>query len=269
MCRLFALRAAAPVSVLDALASDANSLSAQSRRDSRGQSHVDGWGLAFQIDDGKLEIERSLKPAHEDPKFRQLAEAVRSRAIVAHVRQASVGNISLVNTHPFQHGRWIFAHNGTLQNFAERREPMLRAIPPDLRNCIRGTTDSEHAFYYWLSQLRTMTGTLEQPVEAAVVEESLAATVRSLDRWFPAHDGEESRFNVVLTDGWLLAATRWKHMLSWRESGGETANAAGNSASRAVFIASEPTGGDGWREVADRSQILVDEQLNVRTRSMA
>ena len=61
-----------------------------------------------------------------------------------------MGSTSLSNTHPFVYGRWIFAHNGTLQNFAARKQLLLDAIPNDLRQLIRGDTDSEHVFMLWL-----------------------------------------------------------------------------------------------------------------------
>jgi predicted glutamine amidotransferase len=220
MCRLFAMRATGPISVLASLSEGANSLSAQSRQDSRGQAHVDGWGLAWYDDAGLPRLEKSLRPAHDDPRFHELARSVTTATALAHVRQASVGSVALVNTHPFVHGRWVFAHNGTLQDFAARRGPLLRAIPDDLRQMIQGETDSEHAFYFWLGKLRAATGGLDGTADAAAVTATLQQTVRELDEWFPTHDGEESKFNFVATDGRLLAATRWRHKLSCLEHRG-------------------------------------------------
>jgi glutamine amidotransferase len=302
MCRLFAMRAAGPTSVLASLSEGANSLSAQSRKDSRGQAHVDGWGLAWYDAAGLPRIEKSLRPAHDDPRFHELARSVSTATALAHVRQASVGSVSLANTHPFVHGRWVFAHNGTLQDFAARRGPLLRAIPDDLRQCIRGDTDSEHAFYFWLGKLRAAAGSLDGTPDVAAVIATLQQTVRELDEWFPTHDGEESKFNFVATDGRLLAATRCRHKLSYLEHRGDAAPPGatagrvppgcssanprpadalrpllGNPAVapsavirdfRAVLIASEPTAADGWREVPDRSLIVFDERFEVHAASL-
>jgi len=296
------MRATGPISVLASLSEGANSLSAQSRQDSRGQAHVDGWGLAWYDDAGLPRLEKSLRPAHDDPRFHELARSVTTATALAHVRQASVGSVALVNTHPFVHGRWVFAHNGTLQDFAARRGPLLRAIPDDLRQMIQGETDSEHAFYFWLGKLRAATGGLDGTADAAAVTATLQQTVRELDEWFPTHDGEESKFNFVATDGRLLAATRWRHKLSCLEHRGDAGRpgataglpSSGGSASvergfallhpegtrpavapsapsgdfRAVLIASEPIAADGWREVPERSLMVVDERFDVHLASV-
>jgi glutamine amidotransferase len=271
--------------VAASLAEADNSLAAQSRKDSRGQTHVDGWGLAWydaashdatSYDNAvQPRIEKSLRPAHDDPRFDELAKSVAATSLVAHVRQASVGSVALVNTHPFAHGRWVFAHNGTLQDFAARRAPLLAAIPDDLRQRIGGDTDSEHVFYFWLGELRAATGGLDRPLSVDVVTATLRQTVRLLDGWFPTHNGEESKFNFLATDGRLLAATRWRHMLSCREHRGTSTMATADrpigeaSDFRAVFIASEPTSGDGWHEVPDRSLVVVDQRFNIHTASLA
>jgi hypothetical protein len=35
-----------------------------------------------------------------------------------------------------------------------------------------------------------------------------------------------------------------------------------------VFIASEPTEGDGWREVPDRSLLVIDQSLKIHATSL-
>ena len=69
--------------------------------------------------------------------------------VIAHIRKATRGAVSLDNTHPFMRelwGRyWIFAHNGTLENFAPRLRGDYRPV---------GTTDSELAFCCMLEALR-------------------------------------------------------------------------------------------------------------------
>ncbi|MDA4177934.1 class II glutamine amidotransferase, partial [Escherichia coli] len=47
---------------------------------------------------------------------------IKSKNVIAHIRKATQGAITLENCHPFMReawGRhWIFAHNGDLKNFA-------------------------------------------------------------------------------------------------------------------------------------------------------
>ena len=259
MCRLLAFRSTVARSEPIALCGAEHSLAAQSRRDARGESHVDGWGLASFATEGQPRITKSLGAAFEDPVFAELAHSTTATTLVAHVRQASVGSNSLNNTHPFALGRWVFVHNGTLENFAARKAELLAAIPDDLRGMIRGDTDSEHVFYFWLGHLRAATGRLNEPIDAETLSSSLRQTVQPLELWFPPHDGEISKFNLVITDGRMLGATRWGHGLSCRESA---------AAGRVVYIASEPTDGDGWREVPDRSLLVIDEHLDVHSASL-
>ena len=274
MCRLFSFRSNLPLCGPASLSGTGNSLSAQSRRDARGESHVDGWGLASFDDDGEPRITKSVQAAFSDLRFDELAKSVATTALVAHVRQASVGRIALVNTHPFVHGRWVFVHNGTLQDFAARKGPLLDAIPDDLRQMIRGDTDSEHVFLFWLSQLRKVAGGLEKSHRVDTITATFQQTIKLLEAWFPAHNGEESKFTIVVTDGSMLAATRWGHSLSCLEregskiTGGSDYPLHATNKFRAVYIASEATDGDSWREVPDRSLVVVDECLEMHTASL-
>jgi predicted glutamine amidotransferase len=256
MCRFFALRSSVPISLSQALFESPTALAAQSRCDLRGECHGSGWGIATY--NGRPHVVRSIKAAYADPQFAEQAQSTAAKLAMAHVRQASVGAPSIENTHPFVHGRWVFAHNGTLENFAEGKERLLEATPSDLRSRIAGATDSEHVFYFWLGRLRAIAGDLTLPVSVAELAMSLAETVQLLAEWFPAPPGEATRLNFLITNGQLLAATRWRHSLSMLVR--RSSPAAPVSA---VLIASEPTTDEPWQEVPDGSLVIVDENLNV------
>ena len=149
------------------------------------RSHVDGWGLASFDNNGEPRITKSVRAAFNDVQFAELAKSVATTALLAHVRQASVGRTALVNTHPFVHGRWVFAQNGTLQGFAARKGALLDAIPDDLQQLIRGDTDSEHVFLFWLSQLRAAAGGLDKFLGVDTIIASFQQTINLLDGWFP------------------------------------------------------------------------------------
>ena len=73
---------------------------------------------------------------------------IKSRNVIAHIRKATQGKISLENAHPFSRelwGRqWIFAHNGDLHDFNPTLSGRFTPI---------GNTDSERAFCFLLDQL--------------------------------------------------------------------------------------------------------------------
>jgi glutamine amidotransferase len=254
MCRFFAIRSAAPTSLRSALFDSPTALAAQSRCDLRGECHGSGWGIATY--NGRPNIVRSIKPAYDDPQFAENARASATLAL-AHVRQASVGAAAIENTHPFTYGRWVFAHNGTLEGFADGKSRLLEATPADLRRQIAGATDSEHAFYFWLGRLRSMAGDPNASVTIEQFAKSLQETVQLLSDWFPATPGEATRLNFLVTNGQLLAASRWKHSLSM------LVRRSSEKSSDAVLIASEPATDEAWQEVPDGTLVIVDEQLNV------
>ena len=145
MCRLYAMHANEPTRVECGLVKSQNALMEQSKSDSKGYMHGHGWGVA-DYPNGVPKIEKQTWAAFQGEHFSRKAAKVYARTVVAHVRRATVGPISIENTHPFHHGRWIFAHNGTVPHFDEVRMPMLNAMDPIHRNDITGETDSEHIF---------------------------------------------------------------------------------------------------------------------------
>ena len=103
------------------------SLQQQSCADRRGECHDDGWGIGWYPAHECYRV-RSTRPAREDPRYGALAVSVVASTVLAHVRQASVGALTEHNTHPFMHGPWMFAHNGTLHGFARDPERLRRLI---------------------------------------------------------------------------------------------------------------------------------------------
>ena len=111
--------------------------------------HRDGWGIAFFEDTGcRLFVDYH---ASINSPVAQLIKhyPIKSTNIIAHIRKATQGKISLPNCHPFMRelwGKyWVFAHNGDLNGF----HPALNGqyLPV-------GFTDSEAAFCYILQGLR-------------------------------------------------------------------------------------------------------------------
>ncbi|MFO1321213.1 MAG: class II glutamine amidotransferase [Burkholderiales bacterium] len=161
------------------------------QRGGRTDHHSDGWGIAF-FEGRGCRVFLDPEPAVQSA----VAELVRhypihSLNVIAHIRKATRGVVALENTHPFQRtlwGRyWIFAHNGTLENFAPALAGRHRPV---------GTTDSELAFCHLLETLEDRYG------QEAPALDALAATVRAWAETVARH----GTFNFLLSNGdWLLA----------------------------------------------------------------
>ena len=147
MCRLYGFISNEPTKVDCSLVYSQNALMQQSRVDQVGLDHTDGWGIGT-YRDGRPQVRKKMTAAYEDLLFSTAAEKAYSTAIVAHVRRATVGANSLENTHPFVHGLWTFAHNGTVAGFDRLRLELESETDPELQKFRLGKTDSEQYFKY-------------------------------------------------------------------------------------------------------------------------
>jgi predicted glutamine amidotransferase len=250
MCRLFGQHAHPGADACEPLCSAHNALRFQSHR------HPHGWGIGWYTDDGP-HVRRGILPAHADETFVAAGREVRSRVFVAHVREASVGPVHPENTHPFLSGSWLFAHNGTVARF--RTDPAVRAaveaeIDPDLRQRIRGATDSERCFYVFLSRLRAREGLEGASLEG--VRRALAETSEVVVRLSHAEPSvNPTSLNLLVTDGRVLAATRWRRSL----------HVAVDTSPLQVFaVASEPIGDPGrWGEVPEGGFVGTEDGARV------
>src|SRR5512140_2057435 len=258
MCRLFGYRSNTRNEVHGALILERNSLRVQSRE------HKDGWGIAYYLGD-EPEVARGLAPAYGDPEFERMSAQVASNAVLAHVRLASIGRVDLVNAHPFVHGRWAFAHNGTVRDFARHRAEMEARIDPALRGLVGGETDSERLFYLFLTALGRRGG-LERATVADVAA-ALAEVTRAMAALSDRDDGEKpSSMNFLVTDGRLMVASRHRRTLFFSErkrlSAGPPDPPRPGTALERLVIASEKLEAEHhWHEVPEGGIVGVDGSL--------
>lgn len=190
MCRFYAFRASEQTKVECTLIHAQNALLHQSRRDKTGKTHPDGWGMAYYID-SKPELVRREFSAFEDLHFAETAERIYSETVVAHVRRATVGKASLVNTHPFSLGVWTFAHNGTVWGFEELEERIVVETDPQFSSHRRGTTDSEASFLWLLSRMKEAGISADE--QCTDLEKTLTSGCRCGDRISAALPENEPR----------------------------------------------------------------------------
>lgn len=261
---MYAHLAAKPLPAAGVLLDQRHSLLAQSVRDWRCESHRDGWGIGY-FSGGKPQLIKRPTAAPDDPEFRAAAQQVKSNVVIGHVRQASVGDLCPANAHPFVHGQWIFAHNGTVTGFDKLRGQLAAETEPDLRHQIAGSTDSEQVFFWLLSRLRRAGQAAEGPChELDTIARELATATRELaERSAATRANEPARLNFFLTDGRVLLASRWKHTLYWTNQAGPLA-AGGSGHQRGVAVASEAIGEEPWAELPEGYAMSIDADLVTR-----
>jgi predicted glutamine amidotransferase len=203
MCQLLGMNCNTPTDVMFSFAGFA-------QRGGRTDQHADGWGIAFfegGHKDRNARRHQGLRhfvdhlPACDSP----VAELVRrypikSENVIAHIRKATQGEVSLANCHPFVRelwGRyWVFAHNGDLKDFYPRLHASFHPV---------GATDSERAFCFVLQELAKSHAGMPTVAE-------LTLTLRELASEIAPH----GTFNFLLSNGqalWAHASTHLHYVL--------------------------------------------------------
>ncbi len=250
MCRLFGQHAHPGLDLCEPLCSAENALRFQAHK------HPHGWGIGW-YRQGVPERRLGLLPAHHDEAFVEAARAACSGVVLAHVRDASIGPITAENTHPFAHGRWLFAHNGTIARFKRSRrvrEAILAEVDLDLRPLVRGDTDSERCFFLFLSRLRARVRLDRARVEDVrrALAETSAAVAAIADAGIRTE--KPSSMNFLVSDGRVLAACRR----------GRTLHLAADAGPRHAFVvASERIGAALWEEVPEGAFVGTDDGIRV------
>jgi glutamine amidotransferase len=250
-----------------------NALQTQSDRDGRGVRNADGWGIAHWDASGPS-ILKSTHPAFADKYFAETAEEISSQAVIAHVRAATVGKVAEENTHPFHHGPWAFAHNGTITGFehVQTRLGIGDFAAPS------GETDSELAFLWILNRMKEHGLAPDSPAPALdPLVDLLSESVLELIRiGIQTGSREQPTLNFLLSDGKYLVASRYGNSLFWTfRRGVRDCAVCGTSHCptadadyQAVVIASEPITDEDWIEVPDGSVLGVEPGAHTMRRSL-
>jgi glutamine amidotransferase len=265
MCRLLGIAADEPTPFRIVLREAPRSLATLSR------AHPDGWGIAiFDAQRKCWQLDKGLLCACEDERFHSLAVGSRGEILISHVRQKTVGDTTLANTHPFQRGRWIFAHNGTVKDI-----PWLRThVSSERRAEITGETDSELLFAWLLTHL-DRAGVTDEPASADT-DGAIATAARS------ARERQGfGAFNFLLSDGTTTYAHRFGRSMFLLERGpndqvrlsrtshGTTYETPWSGRRTAIFIASEQITEEPWAAVDEGMLLRIERSPTPHWRIVA
>ena len=180
-----------------------------SQRGGGTDHHADGWGIAFfeSEDSNPGEPGKGVRyfvdrqGASTSPIAQMLRSyPIKSHNVVAHVRKATVGAVTLENCHPFVRelwGRyWVFAHNGDLKDYRPSLHGSFKPV---------GNTDSELAFCWLLQELSKSHAGVPSVAELTC---TLAELVPKIAR--------HGTFNFLLSNGqalWAHASTHLYYVL--------------------------------------------------------
>ncbi|GAA3824772.1 ergothioneine biosynthesis protein EgtC [Streptomyces phyllanthi] len=200
------------------------------RRQRYGTVNADGFGVGWYAEGDPVPARyRRAGPIWGDGSFADLARVVRTTALLAAVRDATVaGADGEAAAAPFAAGRWLFSHNGAVAGWPHSLAPLVPTVPPVDLLSMEARSDSAFVWALVLNRLR----------EGDEEGEALAGAVLEVARAAPG-----SRLNLLLTNGETITATAWGDTLWYLAEPG-----------RRTVVASEPYDDDPyWREVPDRT----------------
>lgn len=239
MCRWLAY-SGAPIHLDEVLFKTDHSLIDQSLRavNSPTTTNGDGFGIGWYGKRDQPGVYRDIRPAWNDSNLQALAAQLESPMFLAHVRATTGSSVQRTNCHPFSYGKWLFVHNGHINNFDKLHRDLAFAISPELFPCILGSTDSELMF------LLALTFGMEGDVHAGVSR--MAGFVEHTAAQYGIEDALQMTLGI--SDGDALYAVRYStagesrtlfHSAS-RDATMEIAPDAGRFSRDARAIVSEP-----------------------------
>ena len=236
MCRHIALVGRAPVALARPLFGEGQSLARQTYAPAHqavGRGNADGWGVGWW--DRTIRPEparyRTVTPMWADLRFREIAPLIRTSALVAAARNASAGApVEESGNAPFADGPWLFSFNGYVEGFRHGIGTELRREVSERRDRgILGSSDAEVLFALLLDRLDA----------GAPPADAVATLVGELD------SRAGGRFNLLLSDGATVVATRCRNELFTRSDPGVGS-----------WVASEPLDGGAWHEEPDGTVVV-------------
>lgn len=229
MCEMFGVTANRRVKINDLL----------KRFFSHSDEHRNGWGMAF-LDDDSVSIEKEPVKANESLYLKnRLTGRIETARFMAHIRKATIGDVSFNNTHPFsrrdESGRtWVLVHNGTIFD-----SPIISAYQYEQE----GTTDSERILYYIVDQMNKRY--IKEP-NTFDANERIRLIEKIIIRLAP-----ENKLNILLYDGdYFYVHKNEEGTLYMSERSGS------------VIFSTHPLQPEGWREVpGNRLLVYKDGEL--------
>ena len=261
MCRWIAY-SGSPVNLEDLLYKPERSLVMQSKDSKLGAEAIngDGFGIGWYSALPRPGLFHSTDPAWNNINLRELSALAWSGRVFAHIRASTGTAVQQTNCHPFRYDRWLWMHNGLINDFAKIKRDMTLDVDPKLFPLIEGSTDSELFFYL------ALTYGLEKDPPRAV-----ARAVHRIEEIGRSHGvAHPMQMTVAVTDG----ETTWAFRYSSEGRSRSLFRSTDISALRALhpthellqelsddarLVVSEPLGDleGAWQEVSEASYLVI------------
>lgn len=160
---------------------------------SHSKRHPHGWGLGiyYEKNESPVIMKQSTSASKSSIVKNLVKGSIPGKVAVGHIRYATMGEKSFVNTHPFVQEimgkEWTFAHNGSIK---------VDEIANSLYITPQGETDSEMIFCYIIQNI----------VEDEDTIESIEKSIEKLSKY--------GKLNLIFTDGeYMYIHTNYENSL--------------------------------------------------------
>ena len=195
-------------------------------RQKHGVVNADGFGVGWFAEGDPVPARyRQAGPIWADPSFPDIARVTHSRAVLAAVRDATVGAASGAEAAaPYQGAGWLFSHNGSIGDYPHSVAKLAGTVPAVDLLALEAQTDS--AFVWARIRSRVRDGAAMTEAVTSVIADVAAVA--------------ECRLNLLLMDDTTIVASVFGDSLSVLAGDGF------------LVVASEPyDDSDGWADVAE------------------
>jgi glutamine amidotransferase len=281
MCRFLAYRGR-PVLMDELLYQPKNSLIRQSvkARESEEPLNGDGFGVGWYAQelDPTPGVFVSVRPAWNDHNLRYISKKILSNCIFAHVRAASISEVSEANCHPFHYKNFLFMHNGDIEGFEYIKRYLRRKLSDETYDWIRGQTDSEHMCALFIENLKKKSSDPDAFMMAEALEETMAE-IEEIKREKGVKG--DSYANIAITDGRHVIAMRYVSddnkkapTLYYSEGGryichdGICQMSPADPMDHSILIVSEKLTAShkDWKVIPQNTMLIVDQDLKISER---
>jgi len=199
-------------------------------------------------------VRKSPIRADSAPEYDKLAREPLADLGLVHLRWATPGlGVNELNSHPFRHGQYMFAHNGAIH--PQNRLPEM--LPEQWELQLAGTTDSERYFLLIMSRLASHGGDMVAAIAEAAAD---------IDSRF-----EPNSLNAILLTPDRLYSISWHHgdrvpEAKLRASGYDQPEVAAYfdlaylATDSAVVVASSNWPQPGWTPLPNRHVLVTDRR---------
>jgi len=204
------------------------------RRQRFGAVNADGFGVGWYASGDPVPARyRRAVPIWADESFADVARVTASGAFLAAVRSASASTeFGEAPVAPFTADGWLFSHNGRVDGWPDSAAGVAATLPATELLALNARVDSALLWALVLHRLRL----------GMAAADALRDTIAALES-----AGVTGRFNFLLTNGQVIAASSVGDTLCYRRAAG------------AVVVASEPSDdGPGWQDVPAGSLVIAD-----------